>query len=212
VFLSFSESEGGPRVWFNFALKLLYANTVPALPGTTDTLPEPAYEQAKAALNIVIDSRPNWAEPYYHRGLAFAGMARGVWTNPSTSLALQDFGCALKLDPRFADVYQARAALLTKHSPQRAIADLNNLIALEPTVAAYLKRAELLLTMGQKPAAIADYRQALARYTSYCGVAEREQIEVYMQRVALELQEGNLRGVLNSLITFWKQHKLMSYQ
>jgi len=199
-------------VWFNFALRLLYAKTVPALPGTTDTLSEPAYEQAKAALDIVIDYRPNWIEPYYHRGLAFVGMARGVWSHPSTGLALQDFGYALKLDPRFADVYQARAALLAKHSPQRAIADLNNLIALEPTVAAYLKRAELLLAVGQQSAAIADYRQALSRYTSYCGVAEREQIEVYMQRVALELQEGNSRGVLTSLVTFWKQHELTSYQ
>ena len=212
MFLSVSESEGGPRFWFDSAIRLLYANTVPALPGATDMLTEPAYEQAKAALDIVIQHRPRWAEPYYYRGVAFARRTQGVWANPATNLALQDFGKALSLDPQFADVYMARANLLAKHSPRRAIADLSSLLSLEPTVAAYLKRAELLLVVGEQAAAVADYQAALNRYIAYCGVAEREQIETYIARLSLELQDKNLQGVLNSLVTFWKQHELMSYQ
>jgi tetratricopeptide (TPR) repeat protein len=212
VFLNISEAEGGVRTWFNVALRLLNVGTMPALPGTTDVLSAPDYEGAKAALDIVIEYRPRWAEPYYHRGLAFVGLAKGVWSNPSTGLALQDFGKALNLDPRFADVYCARADLYKKAHPQRAIADLSTLLTIEPTVAAYLKRAALSLATGQKAAAVADYREALKRYTAYCGVAECQQIETYMARVALELQEHNLSGVLNSLVTFWKQHEFTSYQ
>lgn len=212
MFLSVSESKGGVRVWFNAALKLLYASTVPVVPGTTDVLPEPDYEQAKAALDIVIQGRPRWAEPYYYRGLAFAGMSKDIWSNPLTGKALADFDQALQLDSSMSDVYWARATLLAKHKPQQAIADLSSLLSLEPTVAAHLKRAELSLVVGNKAAAVRDYRQALERYIVYCNGPTREQIKAYQSRVTLELQQGNLQGVLTSLMTFWEQHAFMSYQ
>jgi tetratricopeptide (TPR) repeat protein len=212
MIIKVSELEDGVRMWFNCALKLLYVNTMPALPGSPEMLMEPAYWEAKLALDIVIHERPRWAEAYYHRGVAFAALTEGVWVSPMTGRALQDFGTALSLDPNFAEAYQARAALYSQQRPQRAIADLGSLITIQPTVDTYLKRASLLRWQGEYAAAVADYREALKRYTSYCGVVERQQVEGYMDRVSLELQNGNLQGVLNSLIMFWEQHSFMSYQ
>lgn len=211
MFLSLSEAEGGVRVWFNAALKLLFANTVPALPGTTDVLAEPDYAGAKAALDIVLSQRPDWAEAYYYRGIALAGLSKGVVASSLTCQALGDFDAALRLDPRMADVYWERSALYAKVNPRQAIADLSSLLALEPTVAAYLRRAKLSQGIGETMAAVADYRAALKRYTAYCGVAERQQIETYMDRITLELQNHNVQGVLKSLCAFWQQHELTSY-
>ena len=212
MFLKISELEGGHQIWYDLALKLLYAGSGLPHNGASETLSEPSYWEAKLALDIVLELCPNWSAPYYQRGVAFAALAAGVWSSPMTACALKDFERALRLDPTTTETYQARARLLAKKHPQRAIADLSQLIALRPTVESYVQRARLRLVTGDTDGTVADYLESLRRYVGYCGVQEQQVIEGYLERLTREWSGGNRQGVINSLVTFWDEHSLIRYQ
>lgn len=211
MFLKISELECGWKVWYDWALKLIYPSPMPSLaPDSANALLTPSYWEAKLALDIVVEQMPRYADAYYHRGVAFAGMA-DYWASPMTGRALQDFSKALSLNPCFPEVYRSRAALFAKHDPVRAIADLSSLIAIRPTVEDFRQRAKLYAAVGECDSAVADYHEALVRYVSYCGTEESKVCEEYLERLRKELQSGNVQAVLSSLVLFWQQHALIRY-
>lgn len=211
MFLKISELENGWKFWYNWALKLLYPSPMPSLtPDSANALLTPSYWEAKLALDIVIEQMPRYADAYYYRGVAFAGMAE-YWASPMTGRALQDFAQALSLNSCFPEVYRSRSVLFAQHDPVRAIADLSSLIAIRPTVDDFRQRARLYVVVGDCDRAVADYHQALVRYVNYCGTEESKVCEDYLERLGKELQSGNVQSVLSSLVLFWQQHELIRY-
>lgn len=105
--------------------------------------------------NKAIDLRPDYAEAYYYRGVAFAGEYDQV-----NSLA--DFNEAIALEPTYAAAYVGRAELLKNDNKDSALADYTRAIAIDSTVYSYhYKRALMYKRMGNYEKAIEDCDKVL---------------------------------------------------
>ena len=113
-------------------------------------------DQAIANYDQALQLKPDWAEAYNNRGLAYYN--KGDYDD-----AIADYDQALQLKPDYAVAYNNRGlAYYYKGNYDRAIADYDQAIKLKPDYAdAYANRGAAYGHKGDTDRAIADFNQAL---------------------------------------------------
>ncbi len=126
------------------------------------------YDLAIAEFSEAVRLKPDYAEAYINRGVAYVG--KGDYDR-----AIADENQAIRLDPRQARAYCNRANDYThKDDWDRAIADCNEAIRLNPDQAvAYYNRANCYGHKGDYGNAIADCIEAIRLKPDYVEVYNR---------------------------------------
>ncbi|EJW10636.1 hypothetical protein A33M_4323 [Rhodovulum sp. PH10] len=147
----------------------------------SDASPPVERDAAILALDAQIAKNPSDGNIYYRRGQAWAERGR-------FGLAAEDFGRAIRLDPRDAEAYNNRCftrAVLDQLDD--AVADCDEALRLRPDyVDALDSRGLAHLKLGRYDAAIADYDKAI-------GLNPRL-ATAYYGRGKAKLQKGDKRG------------------
>jgi tetratricopeptide (TPR) repeat protein len=135
-------------------------------------------DKAIANYDQAVKLKPDYAEAYYNRGIAYG--SKGEYDR-----AIADFDQALKLRPDLAGAYCNRGiAYGTKGEYDRAIADFDQAIKLKPDYAeAYYNRGTAYYSKGDTDRAIADYDQALKLKPDYA--------EAYYNRGTVYYSKGD---------------------
>lgn len=125
--------------WFNKAVKLNYSDPIKAI----------------EYLNKAIKLQPNYADAYYHRGVAYISMGQHIY-------AVEDFNKVIKLQPNYANAYNNRGfAHAGLQQYQRAIDDYSNAISLKPDhVSAFLNRGTVYFKQGNNKLGCKDVKKA----------------------------------------------------
>ncbi len=114
------------------------------------------YRQAIEDYGRAIEIKPDYAEAYYNRGIAYA-------KSPSQyKLAIDDFNEAIRLKPDYTKAYNSRGNCYIKlGQPQLSIEDYNKAISLKPDSAdAYNNRGVTYLFYGNKELGCLDEQKA----------------------------------------------------
>ena len=113
------------------------------------------------ALFLALVSAPGWAQPPAARDAFYKGIIEGKSGAPQK--AIEHFGEAIRIDPRFVLAYYNRAITLQQlGDEQGAIRDYSEAIRLEPNFAdAYTGRGAAYENLKQYDRAIKDYTEAI---------------------------------------------------
>lgn len=149
------------------------------------------FNEATADLDRAIQLRPQWDEPYLHRGFIYSAtndlssaiadytraleyntrsakayLLRGLARRRTGDLnaALDDYNRALEIDPNEVGAYEMRASLrVTNRDFQGALADYGKTIEICPhCFEAYKERGILLLYLGKDAEAEQDFKRCFA--------------------------------------------------
>ena len=113
-------------------------------------------DKAAPYFTALVNHAPNDPHNYYFRA--------GVWqTQGKYDLAINDYGAAIRLDPKQAAYYTERGnCFLAKKDFAQAIADFTETLKLQPnTAGAYLGRGGVYCETGEYEKAIADWKTAI---------------------------------------------------
>jgi tetratricopeptide (TPR) repeat protein len=115
------------------------------------------YERALQDFDQAILLKPDYAFPYYFRGLALQDLKR-------PNEAITAYSKSIELDPNDFDSYERRANINEENSNWRAIYDDGNkMIQLQPNNnLGYEYRGRAFLEVGQFREAIADFTKAIS--------------------------------------------------
>lgn len=179
-----------------------------------------SFSRAEGDFSALIRLKPTAAEGYYLRGTChLLGPMPSVWArddawksappDPSHARAIADLSEAIRLDPRLAKAYFARAAeyAQVRHDCAHAVADFDAAIRLSPPggIVAYYYWSRgyvLALFKSDHARAIADYTQALkvdanmpmAYATRACAYHKlgklKEAVDDYSAAIALNPRYG----------------------
>ena len=121
----------------------------------------PAGALVLLALGVALAAAPGWAQPQAARDAFYRGIIEGKSGAPQK--AIEYFGEAIRIDPRFVLAYYNRAITLQEvGDEQRAIQDYSAAIRLEPHFAdAYAGRGAAYENLKQYDRAIKDYSEAI---------------------------------------------------
>lgn len=157
--------------------------------------PEKAQSPLPAEPSVLPAREPVSADDYVQRGNRF--FEQGYY-----DLAIEDYDCALKLDPNLAEVYLNRGIAYSRQNQyDQAIDDYTRALNFDPQMAqACFQRGNVYLTKGSYPQAIEDLNRALEIYpdmadayllrgTAYSRQNQYEQaIEDYTSALKLDSQ------------------------
>jgi tetratricopeptide (TPR) repeat protein len=103
------------------------------------------------------------ARPVPHTTAEFLESGQRCYDQQEYDKAMSDFDAALKVDPKCAQAYIARARTwVQKHYRERELADIDAAISLEPGNASYrVARAESWSARGMNAPAMVDYAEAI---------------------------------------------------
>jgi len=121
----------------------------------------PAAVLAFLALGLALAAAPGWAQPQAARDAFYKGIIEGKSGVPQK--AIDYFGEAIRIDPKFVLAYYNRAITLQQMGDERrAIRDYSEAIRLEPHFAdAYVGRGAAHENLTQYDQAIKDYSEAI---------------------------------------------------
>jgi tetratricopeptide (TPR) repeat protein len=121
-----------------------------------DAMRRQDYDLAITEFSEAIRLKPDYAEAYYNRGLAFDSKGEH-------DKAIADFGEAIRLKPDFGYAYDGRGvAEYLKGDYDKAIADENEAIRLDPNQArVYYNRGLACGRKGDVDNAFADFNEAI---------------------------------------------------
>jgi len=153
------------RLWLAI---LLLGGVCPIVPAPAQTVQERHWcegeeaaspDQRISACSAVIRSGrergEKLAEAYLHRGNAHA-------QKHEDDRAIQDYGSAIRLNPRFAAAYNDRGVAHDRRGEyDRAITDYDSAIRLAPSAVAYFNRGNAYLGKSQYDHAIDDFNHAI---------------------------------------------------
>ena len=113
-------------------------------------------KKAIGYLNEAIRLKPDIAEAYYNRGLAYEKIGQ-------YKQAIENYTEAIRLEPDYTTAYNNRGNAYNKlGQPQRAIKDFNEAIRLKPDYSdAYNNRGGAYGNFGQPQRAIKDFNEAI---------------------------------------------------
>ena len=108
------------------------------------------------AFDLAIESSPDFAEAYYHRGNTWA-------LKKEYQKAIADFSEAIELEPDYAKAYFSRAtAFIDQGDEPLGLSDLNKAIEIDPDITnAYFVRALLYKKMGDADKALTDFSHVI---------------------------------------------------
>ena len=132
------------------------------------------YDAKIADYSEAIRLKPDYADAYYNRGLAY--YHKGQYDR-----AIADYDEAIRLKPDYADAYNNRGnAYNNKGQTDRAIADYVEAIRLKPDYAdAYNNRGVAYNNKGQYDRAIADYDEAIRLKPDYANAYKNRGLAYY---------------------------------
>lgn len=135
------------------------------------------YGDAVAEYTRALEDQPNMIGAYVNRARAYERLRR-------LREASDDYAQAIRIDPRAADAFLGRGALLLGHGdPGRSIADFNRAIDLQPSwVAPYFNRGMAHYRLGMWPEAEADFTTVIQRNPSDAAA--------YLNRARARAAEG----------------------
>jgi tetratricopeptide (TPR) repeat protein len=115
------------------------------------------YDHAIADYSEAIRLKPDYAEAYNNRGLAFALSSKRAMAS-----AIGDYSQAIQLRPEYAYVYNNRGvAYMASGQPDSALRDFNRAIQLQPNFPqAYSNRGNAFYRQGRIDLALADFYHA----------------------------------------------------
>ncbi len=114
------------------------------------------FDDAILSFNRSIEASPEFSEPYYHRGNAWA-------LKKNYEKALADFSRAIELNPDYADAYLGRATVKVEQGQdEQAMTDLNRALESDPHLFnAYILRGLLHKKKGDLKAAADDFTKSV---------------------------------------------------
>ena len=127
------------------------------------------YDHAIADYSEAIRLKPDYAEAYNNRGLAFA-----LSSKRSLASAIADYSQAIQLRPEYVYAYNNRGvAYMASGQPDAALRDFNRALQLQPNFPqAYSNRGNAFYRQGRIDLAIADFYYAgtLSFIVAACGI------------------------------------------
>ena len=165
------------------------------------------YENAILSYEKAIKQKPDYAEAYNNRGVAYDDLEE-------SEKAIADYSKAIELKPDYANAYYNRGCTYDDlGESEKAIADYSKAIELKPDYAeAYNNRGVTYRKLGESEKAIADYSKAVELKTDYAvtynnrGVAysrigeSEKAIADYSK--AIELKPDNAEAYYNRGCTY----------
>jgi serine/threonine-protein kinase len=160
-----------------------------ANPTPFETAVQRAHEQMKSkdypgaiqSFTIAIGLRPNFAPPYYGRGVAHQNLEH----NDS---AIQNYSEAIRLAPNMGLAYAARGVCLVRlHRDPEALVDFQHALDLNPGLASALNgRGGVYFRRKQYRMALADYDAAIRKKPRFA--------QAYLNRAHAREAVGDVRG------------------
>ncbi len=160
-----------------------------ANPTPFETAVQRAHEQMKSkdypgaiqSFTIAIGLRPNFAPPYYARGVAHQNLEH----NDS---AIQNYSEAIRLAPNMALAYAARGVCLVRlHRDPEALVDFQRALDINPGLASALNgRGGVYFRRKQYRMALADYDAAIHNKPRFA--------QAYLNRAGAREAIGDVRG------------------
>jgi serine/threonine-protein kinase len=160
-----------------------------ANPTPFETAIQRAHEQMKSkdypgaiqSFTIAIGLRPNFAPPYYGRGVAHQNLEH----NDS---AIQNYSEAIRLAPKMAIAYASRGVCLVRlHRDPEALVDFQRALELKPGLASALNgRGGVYFRRKQYRMALADYDAAIHNNPRFA--------QAYLNRAHAREAVGDVRG------------------
>jgi tetratricopeptide (TPR) repeat protein len=138
---------------------------------------------AIADYNEAIRLKPDYADAYNNRGLAYSNLKE-------YQKAIADFNEAIRLKPDYADAYRYRGGVHVELKEyQQAIADYNQAISIKPDYAdAYFNRGGVHVELKEYQKAIADFNEAIR--------LKPDHADVYFNRGAAHFQLKEYQKVI----------------
>ncbi len=148
-----------------------------ALDGGLEAYRTHAYDLAIAEFSEAIRLRPDYADAYSDRGIAY--QSKGEYDK-----AIADYSEAIRLKPDSVNAYINRGhAYNHKGDYDRVIADFNEVIRLDPNQAsAYFNRGNAYKRKGEYDNAIADYSEAIRLNLDYAYICKASRAHAYSQK------------------------------
>ena len=114
--------------------------------------------------NKAISLKPDNAETYYNRGIAFSKISQ--YQN-----AIKDYNEAIRLKPDYAEAYNNRGIIYGQHGQyQLAIEDFNKVISMKPDhIKAYNNRGLAYSELGQYQSAVKDFNKVIRLKPDYAN-------------------------------------------
>jgi tetratricopeptide (TPR) repeat protein len=102
--------------------------------------------------------------------------------------AIEDYGCAIKIDPKFSPLYQGRAeAYAIKEDYKHAVADYSAAIMLDAeNKDLYRRRGNVYEHLAEYDKALADYNKELALGAIYFGDRARVYVQLHDYKRAVQ--------------------------
>jgi lipoprotein NlpI len=121
-------------------------------------------QQEIQGYNKAISLKPDNAETYYNRGIAFSKI--GQYQN-----AIKDYNEAISLKPDYAEAYNNRGIIYGQHGQyQLAIEDFNKVISMKPDhIKAYNNRGLAYSELGQYQRAVKDFNKVIRLKPDYAN-------------------------------------------